>query len=150
MRTELSKSGKRSYKAWHNMKQRCQNPNNPKYMDYGGRGLSVCKEWQSFDGFYKDMGEPDKGMTLERIDNNKGYSRENCCWVDWYKQSTNRRTRRTTKSGIMGVCWSKRDKKWLVRLTKHHKTYNLGLYEFIEEAKKVRRQAELLFFGKRC
>jgi hypothetical protein len=79
---------------WLGMKNRCHNPKNPAYPRYGGRGIFVCDEWvNDFDKFYEDMGPRPKGLALDRIDNNKGYSKENCRWVT-YKEN-NRNTRRT-------------------------------------------------------
>jgi hypothetical protein len=77
--------------AWINMRQRCQNPNRPDYKHYGGRGISVYERWNNFNLFLKDMGLKPKGLTLERIDNDKGYYKSNCKWATIKEQRNNNR-----------------------------------------------------------
>lgn len=87
-----TKSNPRLTGVWRAMKARCNNPNVTQYGDYGGRGIRVCKEWQSFAGFEKDMLSSYKqGLTLDRIDNNEGYSKKNCRWTTWNEQGKNKR-----------------------------------------------------------
>lgn len=80
------------YVAWNDMKQRCLNKKKKNYKDYGGRGIKICKQWLSFDCFYRDMGaRPSPNHSLDRINNNGNYDPNNCRWAT--KKEQNRNTR---------------------------------------------------------
>jgi hypothetical protein len=80
------------YSRWNGMKTRCNNPRATSYSRYGGRGIRVCDRWiNSYENFLADMGRCPIGYSLNRIDNNKGYSPENCCWDTYKNQARNRR-----------------------------------------------------------
>jgi hypothetical protein len=85
--------GSREYNIWANMKARCNNINNTSYKNYGGRGITICDEWNSsFEKFIKDMGPCPKNYSIDRINNELGYSIDNCKWSSNKEQSLNRRS----------------------------------------------------------
>lgn len=81
-----------TYAVWQNMKSRCCNPKSKAWGRYGGRGIQICQRWlESFDNFVSDMGPRPHGKTLDRLDNNKGYSPDNCRWVTYGENNRNKR-----------------------------------------------------------
>lgn len=83
----------KEYSTWQHMRNRCNDPKNKKYPLYGGRGIKPCERWNSFDAFLEDMGEmPEWASSLDRIDPDKGYFKENCRWADVMMQNRNLRT----------------------------------------------------------
>lgn len=80
------------YRTWMNMKQRCTNPKISTWKYYGGRGIKMDLDWLSFENFLRDMGEkPSSRHTLERVNTNENYCKENCKWETMKVQSNNRR-----------------------------------------------------------
>ncbi len=84
----------RSYRSWSLMKARCSNKNVKRYAEYIDRGITVCERWMEFEKFLADMGEKPEGKSLDRIDNNKGYSPDNCRWATSKEQMNNTRGNR--------------------------------------------------------
>lgn len=83
-----------AYNSWAKMIQRCNNPNSDCYKDYGGRGITVCEKWLTYQGFLEDMGVRPKGLSLDRINNSLGYFKENCKWSTRAEQQNNTRRNR--------------------------------------------------------
>lgn len=99
-RVRHGKKNSKIYAVWSGMKKRCHNPLASNYNLYGGRGICISKEWENFVTFYRDMGDAPKGTSLDRIDNDKGYCKENCRWATQSQQSRN--TRRNVIVEYMG------------------------------------------------
>jgi hypothetical protein len=80
-----------TYRSWQSMKSRCTDPNATGYKNYGGRGIGFCDRWKNFPAFWEDMGERPQGTTLDRINCDLGYYKENCRWADSAVQAKNKR-----------------------------------------------------------
>jgi hypothetical protein len=91
MSTKHGMYGTPVYSSWRSMMDRCTNPNSHAYIHYGARGITVSKRWHKFENFYADMGEPN-GLSIERVNNELGYSPENCEWASAKTQANNKRT----------------------------------------------------------
>lgn len=105
LRRSHGKSGTRLYQIWKLMRARCSRPDASGYKYYGGRGISVCSEWHDFQTFYAwaQANGYDDHLSIDRIDNDQGYSPKNCRWANAKTQSRNRRFCRLTSDGRMAI-----------------------------------------------
>ena len=137
--------GTKTYRSWYHMLGRCNNPKDTAYNDYGGRGISVCPRWEYFDNFLEDMGPIPEMLTLERVDNDRGYDPENCIWADRVHQSRNRRSFKKSESGYNGV--RRNGENWRATIHVDKKVKNLGTFATVELAFAARKAAEKKYWG---
>lgn len=129
---KLSNKTKRSsYEIWRNIKQRCLNPNRKDFKRYGGSGVLISEEWLYFDNFFKDMGERPALSQIDRMDNEKGYSKENCRWVTTTENLLNRR-RKIGKKLSKGVSVNRN--RFVARIQIDGFTYHIGSFFTEKEA----------------
>lgn len=92
-----------TYEVWHGMTKRCRNSKSKAWRIYGGRGITVCERWRSFENFLADMGERPAGMTLDRRDNDGNYEPANCRWATQAEQCQNKQTSKLTAALALEV-----------------------------------------------
>ena len=106
------------YSVWSSMKNRCLNPNSRQYSGYGGRGIGVSDRWTKFENFFEDMGETRRnGLTIDRIDNDDGYSKENCRWATSKQQNSNKRNNRRYFDGEENLTLMQLSEKYNIKYT---------------------------------
>lgn len=128
------------YVTYNKMVDRCVNLNSPDYKDYGGRGIKVCERWlENIDNFIADIGERPEGYSLNRIDNDKGYSPENCEWSSPRNQALN--TRKNTEHP--NIYWNKLRGKWYVQGFINSQYIYGGYHETMEAAVEARQRIGL-------
>lgn len=139
----------RTYNSWRGMIERCTDPKNSHYLIYGGRGITVCDRWlESFENFLEDMGERPKGLTLDRINVDGNYCKDNCQWATTHEQAFNIGVKSNNTSGRTGVMYNKKNNSWIATIgVLGVKTY-LGSFPSFEAACNAREGAEIKFYGR--
>lgn len=136
------------YQAWQSMISRCERLTARGYENYGGRGISVCRQWrESFEQFFADMGcRPSDTHSMDRIDVNGNYEPDNCRWATKAMQSRNVRKSIRNSTGVKGV--QKRGKSgYTATIRANGKSIWLGAFKTVEEAARVRLEAEKEYWG---
>ena len=137
------------YVVWADMLSRCTNPNNAGYHNYGGRGITVCPRWYHFVNFANDMWpRGEDSLTLDRVDNERGYGPTNCVWSTRSDQCLNRRRFKNNTSGSTGVV-SLKGGRFHVRFDYENKRYSVGRFDDIDVATRARDDFVALFFTDR-
>lgn len=131
------------YGIWRSMIDRCHYLSCQAYDRYGGRGIFVCDEWRhSFENFIAHMGKrPSDKHSIDRMDNNKGYAPGNCRWATDIEQARNKRSEKSTESGVAGVNRTNSG-KWIARIGIDGAVVNLGIFDQIDDAVNARKRAE--------
>lgn len=150
MRSGAKKNYPRIYKIWQGIRQRCNNPNDKDYDDYGGRGIKVCEEWNkssmAFIQWALQNGYADN-LSIDRRDTNGDYCPENCHWATGTEQARNKRKQRTNRTGYNGVHYEADRGKYRALIYVNSKRIDLGRYDTAEEAAEARRKGEVKYWG---
>lgn len=141
------------YGVWKKMRSRITNPNNPSYQNYGGRGLTMDESWIESPKPFIDWSESNGwyegcNLSIDRIDNDRGYYPDNCKISNRTEQNINQRIQKNNTSGYKGVHLNKRSGKWVSRISVDKKRIPLGSYSNIEDAVKARQAGEIKYFGR--
>ena len=127
---------KKLHDRWWDIKSRCNNPNNSRYKDYGGRGIKMCPEWENDFWTFRDWSLANgfrEGLTIDRIDNDKGYSPDNCRWVTNAVQANNKRScRYITINGV-----TKNLKEWSVEYNINYHTVQNRIFNGWDEVRAI-------------
>ena len=140
-------TGTPTYKSWLKMRERCYSDSYTEKEYYQDLGITVCDRWlESFENFFEDMGERPEGTTLDRIDSNKGYSKDNCRWASGSIQSFNCRMFKNNSSGRTGV-YICENGLYKAAIRYNGELITLGRNLSFDEACSLRSAAELKYYG---
>lgn len=140
----------RAYQCWADMKTRCDNKENKYYDYYGGRGISYCEKWKTFEGFWEDMKDTySDDLTLNRRDNDGHYCKENCEWDTKNFQGHMRRKKQGTKLDIIGSTLDEKTGNYRVRMKIDEKPISFGSYKSESDAAKAYDDASEMYYGDR-
>ena len=129
------------YHVWRDMRQRCDNKKRKDFKNYGARGIKYCAELSYFENFIRDMVlRPSKEYSIDRINNDKGYFKNNCRWATKSQQNTNKR-------GIVGTHYNKKINKWTACIYKERIAYYLGRFKNKEDAIKAYKIKKKELYG---
>lgn len=135
-----------SYNTWRAMIRRCHNTNSKDYYRYGGKGVSVCERWHTYQNFVADMGEPVGDETIDRIDTYGNYEPNNCRWAGVKTQNRNLRIRENSKTGVTGVSITNSG-TYMAKVTVGKKSFYSKCFKSLEEAAAARKELERLHWG---
>lgn len=137
----------RTYQIWEGMKRRCKPELAEQFPYHAGKGVTYCDPWTKFENFFSDMGEAPDDMSLDRIDVNGNYSKENCRWTTNSIQGYNKGLDPNNTSGKSGVSFYTQNNKWSAEIHVDNNHIRLGMFVNFEDAVKAREEAELKYYG---
>jgi hypothetical protein len=140
-------SNTRTYQIHEGMIRRCKPHLAEDFPYHAGKGITVCEEWKVFENFFADMGECPDGMSLDRIDVNGNYCKENCRWATNSVQGYNKGLDPNNTSGKSGVSFYTLQGKWSAEIHVENQHIRLGMFYNFEDAVKAREEAELKYYG---
>lgn len=140
-------SNSMEYRSWKMMIQRCTNPNNSNFKNYGERGITVCNQWMKFENFLGDMGlRRSLRYSIHRVNNDGNYEPLNCRWAPPSEQAINKRKSLNNTSGVKGVHWSEDRQVWRTQIRYKGKCHSVYYGPNFEDAVQARKDAELKYW----